>query len=98
MGLAIAAMHYSGMAALRFAQPLVELHHDNTVGYEHTTLSIAIATITIAMVLTAIAVNASLRYRQLLRQSQRNESRLRAISDTAVDGIIIINGQGIVQS
>jgi PAS domain S-box-containing protein len=98
MGLAIAAMHYSGMAALRFTQPLVELHHDNTVGYEHTTLSIAIATITIAMVLTAIAVNASLRYRQLLRQSQRNESRLRAISDTAVDGIITINGQGIVQS
>ena len=98
MGLAIAAVHYSGMAALRFTQPLVELHHDNTVGYEHTTLSIAIATITIAMVLTAIAVNASLRYRQLLRQSQRNESRLRAISDTAVDGIITINGQGIVQS
>ena len=54
--------------------------------------------VTVALSLVVIAANAGLRYRDLFRQMQRSESRLRAITDTAVDGIITINGRGIVQS
>ena len=48
--------------------------------------------------LLAVAIWVSLRYRQMLQQSQKSESQLRAVVDTAVDAIIMINGQGLIQS
>ncbi|WP_442514437.1 PAS domain S-box protein, partial [Pseudomonas promysalinigenes] len=44
------------------------------------------------------AVNMTLRYRQIYRQVQRSESRLRAVVETAVDGIVMINGRGSIVS
>ena len=98
MGLAIAGMHYTGMAALRFVEPIERLNQTAFSVPVQTSLSLAVAVVTVALSLVVIAVNAGLRYRDLFRQMQRSESRLRAITDTAIDGIITINGRGIVQS
>ncbi|MBY0454320.1 MAG: PAS domain S-box protein [Burkholderiaceae bacterium] len=46
----------------------------------------------------ALAIKLALRYRQMLQESQRNESRLQSVMETAVDGIIMIDAQGLVQS
>lgn len=54
--------------------------------------------VTIFAPLLAIAIWVSLRYRQMLQQSQKSESQLRAVVDTAVDAIIMINGHGLIQS
>src|SRR5256885_11977198 len=40
----------------------------------------------------------TLRYRQIYRQVQRSESRLRAVVDTAVGGIVMIDGRGSIVS
>ena len=98
MGLAIAGMHYTGMAALRFVEPIAQLQRITYTVPVQTSLSLAIAVVAAALGLVVVAANANLRYRQTLWQTQRSESRLRAITDTAIDGIITINGRGIVQS
>ncbi len=98
MGLAIAGMHYTGMAALRFVEPIEQLSQTAFSVPVQTSLSLAVAVVTVALSLVVIAANAGLRYRDLFRQMQRSESRQRAVLDTAVDGIVMINGQGIVQS
>ena len=95
MGLAIAGMHYCGMAALRLTSPTGSL----PAAAEATApQSLVIALVVMVLSLLVIALNVGLRYRQVLLQTQRSESRLRAVVDTAVDGIIMIDGHGIVKS
>ena len=96
LGLAITAPHYVAMAALRFIDAPGELELATTV--EGTSLALAVAAVALAIGGLVIAINVSLRYRQMFLQMQQSESRLRAITDTAIDGIITINGRGIVQS
>lgn len=107
MGVAIAGMHYTGMAAIRLVQPdptqaadlqaaqLLFMSHANTDSY---VLPVAIIAVTTALGLLAIAVNMSLRYREMLAQTLQNELLQRAVLETAVDGVIMINARGIVQS
>jgi len=93
MGLAIAAMHYTGMAAARFiGSPSDSLDGDAN----HTFLAVIIGATTVAISLLVVAGNLVLRYRQLYSQMQENEARLRAIVDTAVDGIITFDAQGAI--
>ena len=92
MGLAIAGMHYTGMAAARFigsAEPLAQQNNTNSIY-----IALAVALMTVSLTIFVAAANAFLRYRQLYRQMQGSESRLRAILNTAVDGIITIDGRG----
>lgn len=72
MGAAIAAMHYTGMAALRFTGPIAELQVEEsalTIPLQ-ATLSIAIAVVTVTLSLLILAINGNLRYRYLLDQMQ----------------------------
>ncbi len=72
MGAAIAGMHYTGMAALRFTDPIAELALDEqalTLPIP-ATLSIAIAIVTVTLSLLILAMNGNLRYRRLLGQVQ----------------------------
>ncbi len=93
MGLAIAGMHYTGMAAARFiGTPDNNFAADNSRNF----LAIIIGVTTVAISLLVLAGNLILRYRQLYAQMQESESRLRAIVDTAVDGIITIDGNGSI--
>ena len=96
MGLAIAGMHYTGMAALRFIDAPDGLTLLATA--ESTSLALAVAAVAIGIGLLVIAINAGLRYRQMFIQMSQSESRLRAIADTAVDGMVMIDAQGRVQS
>ena len=61
-------------------------------------LAWAIALLAVALALAVTSVNTNLRARSLLRQSRAAESRQRAVLDTAVDAVILINGQGAIQS
>ncbi|HSC85449.1 MAG TPA: PAS domain S-box protein [Pseudomonas sp.] len=95
MGLAIAGMHYTGMAAARFignVEPLDQQHTADSIF-----IALAVALTTVSLTIFVAAANGLLRYRQLYRQMQGSESRLRAILDTAVDGIVIIDDQGLIQ-
>ncbi|MDR6765000.1 PAS domain S-box-containing protein [Acidovorax delafieldii] len=96
MGLAIAGMHYTGMAALRFTDEPDEL--DLLAAAGGTPLALAVAAVAVGIGLLVIAINAGLRYRQMFLQMRQSESRLRAIADTAVDGMVMIDAQGRVQS
>ena len=96
MGLAISGMHYTGMLAARFSgTPTVG---DNTITVQASFVALAVALITVTLTVFVAAANGLLRYRQLLRHANASESRLRAIVDTAADGLITIDGQGKVRS
>ncbi|WP_313311418.1 PAS domain S-box protein [Pulveribacter sp.] len=98
MGVAISGMHYTGMAAIRFVQPVDSLRPPDDAAAVQFGLPVAIVVVTLALFLLALAINVNLRYRQMLRQTQASESRQRAVLETAVDGIVMIDGHGIVQS
>ena len=65
---------------------------------ERLTLPLAIAAVTTALGLLLLTLNIGLRYRQMLAQTARSESLQRAVLETAVDGVIMIDARGIVQS
>lgn len=94
MGLAIAGMHYTAMQAARFVgtpQPGYNPDHEN-----HFALAIGIALVTIVLSLLVMAVNALARYQALLRRSEASASELKAMFDTAVDGIVKIAANGTI--
>jgi PAS domain S-box-containing protein len=95
MGLAISGMHYTGMAAARFiGEPTVR---QGSFFIDSTFASLALSMFTITITILVTAANGLVRYRQTFQQVRASESRIRAIVETAVDGIITINGRGIVQ-
>ena len=96
MGVAIAGMHYTGMAAARFigsAEPGYQAGAN-----QNGSLALAVSLFTVCAGVFVMAGNALLRYRQLMGERTAGEARLRAIVDTAVDGIITIDAQGKVLS
>ena len=96
MGLAISGMHYTGMLAARFSG--TPTMGENTITVQASFVALAVALITVTLTVFVAAANGLLRYRQLLRHANASESRLRAIVDTAADGLITIDGQGKVRS
>ena len=97
MGLAIAGMHYIAIAALRVVNSPATLA-PVVADREPTYMAVAIALLALVVALGTTSVNVNLRARRLLREARASESRQRAILDTAVDGVILIDGGGIVQS
>lgn len=96
MGCAITAMHYTGMASARFvgkAQPGF-----NPVDNQSASLALGITLVTILVGCIAAAINALIRYRQMLASIQASETRLATILNTAVDGIVTINTTGQIIS
>ncbi len=96
MGLAIAGMHYTGMAAARFVGTA-----DTMAGSEAsqtTFVALAVSLITVALTIFVAAANGLLRYRQLYLLMQASESRLRSIVDTAADGLVTFDAQGTIQT
>lgn len=96
MGAAISGMHYTGMAAARFVPPadFVANTENSDISW---LLALAVAFTTLVITGLVVAVNLLLKYRELNLQVKANETRLLAIMDTAVDGIVTINSKGLIQ-
>lgn len=95
LGLAIASMHYTGMAAVRFiGEPGVA---DSGVLLNTTYVSFILSSFVFTVTIMVVAVNGLIRSQELFRRMEEGSSRLRATLDTAVDGIITIDSSGIVQ-
>lgn len=95
MGFAIAGMHYTGMAAARFVQP-AGMNLPPETGRDVALLAMGIAIITITITALVVGVNLVLKYRDISKISNANETRLLAMMDTAVDAIITVNHHGII--
>ncbi|MDY6919978.1 MAG: MHYT domain-containing protein [Pseudomonadota bacterium] len=95
MGLAIATMHYVGMAAARFVPPAGFQPNPDAASLS-TLLAIGVSATTVVITCVVVAVTLLLRYRRLSLRARANEQRLLGILQTAVDGIITINHRGII--
>lgn len=96
MGCAITAMHYTGMASARFVgQAQAGFNPDDN---QSVALALGITLVTILVGVIAAAINALIRYRQMLETIQANETRLEIILNTAADGIVTINMNGQIVS
>ncbi|MBB1385170.1 PAS domain S-box protein [Pseudoalteromonas sp. SG45-5] len=98
LGLAVAGMHYMGMAATRFVATSPILYEDADATAGLTFIAIAVATATIAITSVVAVLNGMVRYRMLLEAKSTDESRLNAILGTAIDGIVTIDHKGIILS
>ena len=96
MGLAIAGMHYFGMAAARF------IGTPQGSGFsswnDSASLAIGIAVLVLMLGNMVLAGNVLLRYRMLFQKAQANELKLQTIVSTAVDGMITFDAEGRIQS
>ena len=96
MGCAIAGMHYTAMGAARFVGTPDAVCVDTMDRNDYLALAITVVTLTISL-LTAGA-NGLLRYRALNRQLGLAQERTQALLDTAVDGIVTVDSQGLIRS
>ena len=96
MGLAIAGMHYLGMAAARFIGPTDPAFDPTQDSQAVLALGIAFVAVTIGAL--AVTVQALLRSQQLNQRLRASEGRLRAVLDTAVDGIVSADRSGRILS
>jgi two-component system sensor histidine kinase/response regulator len=97
MGIAISGMHYVGMNSAVFLVDGQEYVIDNATKGSQVFLGVAVALVTLAVMMLVAATNWLMRYREILNEVGENERRLKAILETAVDGIITISDRGIVQ-
>lgn len=97
MGVAIAGMHYTGMASARFVVPEGQLLDGQTSGVS-LFLGASIGIVTLVIVSLVLATNYIFRYRDLSNQAKDSEQRVRAIMNTAPDGIMTLDTHGIVRS
>ncbi|HEY9191583.1 MAG TPA: PAS domain S-box protein, partial [Methyloversatilis sp.] len=96
MGLAIAAMHYTGMAAARFIGT-AELA-TGTSATDPMFLGVMITMGIVLLTGATLGGNAILRYSALVSELSSSESRLRAVMSTSIDGVITIDSMGVVQA
>ena len=66
--------------------------------HDHLGLALMLGVPVINLLLLLLLLRLVSRYRQSLLRSKLDEARHRAMFDTAVDGIVIIDGQGLIQS
>ena len=97
LGAAVSGMHYTGMAAARFVSesPII----DQQIQSQHNqSLALFVAAMSIVISALSALVHTASKYRAVASEKAANESRLQAIFDTAVDGIITIDNQANIQS
>ena len=97
MGAAISGMHYTGMAAARFVLPPGLELSAQPAGIS-LFLAAGVTAFTILIISLVLGTSLLFRYKDISEAASLNASRMRAMMDTAVDGIITINSRGIVVS
>ncbi len=96
MGLAIAGMHYTGMAAARFVGREEFGVPQGVQGSFYLALAVSMATISLSICVAA--VNGLLRYRQLFQELERRRKHLDSLLDAAVEAILTIDHSGVIRS
>ena len=93
MGGAISGMHYTAMGAARFVGTPEMVEGPGAAGVRTLAMTVALAVIALIGLLMGL-----LRYRALWRRVESNEQRLQSLVDMAVEGIITIDSNGIIQA
>jgi PAS domain S-box-containing protein len=93
LGGAISGMHYTAMGAARFIGLVDPNFKDASIPVE---LAMGVALMALVVSFISVGLNAALVQRQLTRDRLRSEGRLQALVDTAVDGVIRMDGQGMI--
>jgi PAS domain S-box-containing protein len=94
MGCAVAGMHYTAMEAARFVGRVAP----GAAGSSNSSfLALAVSLTTVGFTLFVLAANGLLRYRRLFIELRRSEEWMRALLETAVDGVVVMDGQGTVE-
>ncbi len=97
MGLAVSGMHYTGMHAARFISQTP--YYTEQANLDHVVdLALAIAIVSVLLVSVIGLLHSLLRFRILLKKQKISQSRLEAVLNTAVDGIVTITDKGKVLS
>lgn len=95
MGLAICGMHYTGMSAARFVRPAGS--DMATAADEFSVLLAAAVTfIIVVFIILALGVSLLVKYKNTMQRAHESERTLKAMMDTAVDGVITLNGDGTI--
>ncbi|CAC9691733.1 Autoinducer 2 sensor kinase/phosphatase luxQ [Comamonas aquatica] len=92
LGLSVSGMHYAAMGAIHW--PVGDTVAPDPLAPNYWPLVLVTAAVCLALGLLALGVNLVVRWSELFAQIRRSEARLRAVVDTAVDGIIMIEGDG----
>lgn len=96
MGATTASMHYIAMDAIYMLVGTGSADSTGSPGH-WTALTIA-AALALLVGTVLLVLHMVVRSRQLFNDIRRNEARLRALVDTAVDGIIMIEGDGRISA
>ena len=97
MGLAIAGMHYTGMAAARFVLP-PGMETSNQSSDVAVLLAISIAIVTLVMIVFVLGISLLFKYRDAMVRALESERIQSAITDTAVDAILTVDDKGIIKT
>ena len=97
MGLAIAGMHYTGMAAARFVLP-PGLETSNQMSEVTAVLTISIAIFTVTLIAIVLGITLLFKYKDVMLRAVESERIQSAITDTAVDAILTVDNKGIVRT
>lgn len=96
MGLAISAMHYTGMIASVFIGE-EDLNFDASENLS-TVFALGVATVTLLIAILAFSINALVRYRKMMADIQASERHLSAVLNTTKDSILTFDHQGNIQT
>ena len=96
LGLSVSVIHYVAMNAVHL--PVGDDAFLQATAQSHWPVVISTTVICLLLAGLVLAMNVSLRWRQLFEQLQRSESRVQAVVETAIDGIIMIEGDGTIRS
>lgn len=96
MGLAISGMHYLGMLAARFVTTEQFVADTAVATSQSLGLALGVTATTLVITCFALGLNLVMKYRDMSVTAQAGESRIRAMMDTAVDGIIAIDEVGTI--
>ena len=94
MGLAMAGMHYTGMAAARFIgeRPAV----DGLALVNPLPMALGVALVTVVGTGLVAAAAGLMRYRDLLEALQHSTGELRAVFATGLDGMVVVDARGTI--
>lgn len=94
MGLAISAMHYTGMLAARFVAPqdFSASAEDGSSAF----MALVVTSVTVTVTLLVLLLQVLLKFYQAKRVTESYATRLGTIMDTVLDAIITINQHGII--